>query len=95
MHGAIGLSIRGDSTEGAVEEWQICLHEGTVTVRQGGERSDLVISADKAVFDRIARGETRVTSALYRNDIQIEGDMRLLMMVSRIFPGPRESVQRR
>ena len=53
--------------------------------------ADLVVRADREVFDRMAAGLLHPAAALLRNDIAVEGDLKLLMALRRIFPGHPEA----
>lgn len=50
-----------------------------------------MVRADREVFDRLAAGCIHVASALLRNELAAQGNLRLLMSLRRIFPGPPEA----
>ena len=49
--------------------------------------ADCLVRADKALIDGIARGEVNATAALLRGELTAVGDLELLMLVQRLFPG--------
>ncbi|MEH0935781.1 SCP2 sterol-binding domain-containing protein [Micromonospora psammae] len=83
--GTLRLDLRDD---GHTEHWYLTIHDQRVTVSRSAEEAELVVSADRSAFDRLATGQTHVAAALVRNEISVRGDMRLLMALRRIFPGP-------
>ncbi|MCI4065170.1 SCP2 sterol-binding domain-containing protein [Micromonospora sp. R77] len=82
--GTVRLDIIED---GQTEHWYLTLDRQHVEVDRSAEHADLVVRADRAVFDRLATGEDHIGSALLRNDVTVQGDIRLLMSLRRIFPG--------
>ena len=52
-------------------------------------RADAVVSADKALFDGSRRGETNAMAAMLREEVDVEGDVRLLVAFQRLLPGAR------
>ena len=70
--------------------WTVRIEHGDiVVVPTGNEPVDCVIRADKALFDKIARGRENAVAAVLRGDLEVEGDWRLLVRMQRLFPGPR------
>lgn len=85
LRGTLRLDLRDG---GSTEHWRLIIDRQEVRVSRTFEEADLVIRADREVFDRIAEGREHVAAALLRNDLTVEGDMELLMTLRRIFPGP-------
>ncbi|WFE39427.1 SCP2 sterol-binding domain-containing protein [Micromonospora sp. WMMD998] len=83
--GTIRLDL-GES--GRTEHWYLTIDRQEVEVSRSAEAADLVIRADREVFDRIATGRLHLAAAILRNDISGQGNLRLLTMLRRIFPGP-------
>ncbi|TNH30159.1 SCP2 sterol-binding domain-containing protein [Micromonospora orduensis] len=83
--GTLRLDVRGD---GGTEHWYLTVADQHVRVTRSAEEADLVVRADRVVFDRLANGSVHVVAALLRNDITVRGDLRLLTLLRRIFPGP-------
>jgi hypothetical protein len=83
--GTIRLDIRrGDHTD----HWFITAERGRVFSSRGDRPADLVVYADEELFNRFATGEANIVAALLRNEMNVEGKMRLGTMLRRVFPGP-------
>lgn len=83
--GTVRLDARDD---GRTEHWYLTIADQRVRVDRCADEADLVVRADRAVFDRIATGQLHPAAALGRNDLTVQGDIRLFMMLRRLFPGP-------
>ncbi|MGN9918125.1 SCP2 sterol-binding domain-containing protein [Micromonospora palomenae] len=82
-------TIRLDLHDGGrTEHWYLTLHDQSLDVKRSPDDADLVVRADREVFDRLVNGRTEVVQSLLRNDLTVQGDMRLLLALRRIFPGP-------
>ncbi|PTA46224.1 SCP2 sterol-binding domain-containing protein [Micromonospora sp. RP3T] len=82
-------TIRLDLREGGrTEHWYLSIDRQDVRVARSAEEADLVVHADREVFDRIAAGHLHLAAAVLRNDISAQGNLQLLMTLRRIFPGP-------
>jgi hypothetical protein len=82
-------TIRFDLRDGKrVDRWLVSLENGEVTVSRGGGDADCVVHADKALFDEIAVGKENGTAAVLRGAVTIDGEMELMMVLRRVFPGP-------
>lgn len=77
--------------EGGVDRWLVTIADGEVEVSREEREADTVIRTDVAFFDRMARGEAKPLSAWLRNDITSEGEFRFIVLLERLFPGPRGS----
>jgi putative sterol carrier protein len=76
------------SHEGQTNHWLVKIDKGDVDVsRQDGD-ADCMVFVDKALFDRIARGEANAISALMRAEMIAHGNIQLLIMLERLLPGP-------
>jgi putative sterol carrier protein len=83
-------TVRFDLKEGKrVDRWLVSLENGEVTVSRGTGDADCVVRADKALFDEIAAGKENGTAAVLRGAMTIDGEMQLMMVLRRVFPGPR------
>ncbi|SIN41964.1 SCP2 sterol-binding domain-containing protein [Micromonospora cremea] len=83
--GTLRLDARED---GHTEHWHLTVADQHVRVTRSGDDAELVIRAAPEVFDRLASGETHVATALLRNELTVQGNLQLLMLLRRIFPGP-------
>ena len=82
-------SVRFDLARGDdIDHWLVAMKSGHVTVSRAAIGADCLVRADKALFDGIARGEVNATAALLRGELTAVGDLELLMVVQRLFPGP-------
>ena len=89
-------TVRFDLEEGKkTGRWLIAVDKGDVAVSRQNFRADCVVSADKALFDEIASGKTNGMAALLRGALSVEGDIQLLALFQRLFPGPSRSRKRR
>lgn len=73
---------------GSTEHWYLTIEHQDVRVTRSAADADLVMRADREVFDRFAEGCQHPVAVLLRNDLTVQGDLRLLMMLRRLFPGP-------
>ncbi|MFC4016497.1 SCP2 sterol-binding domain-containing protein [Micromonospora sp. GCM10011542] len=83
--GTIRLDVRED---GRTEHWYLLIADQQVRVIRSAEDADLVVRADRRIFDRLAGGQDHVAASLLRNDLTVHGNVGLLPMLRRIFPGP-------
>ena len=94
LEGASG-SIRFDLSDGTtVHHWTVKLDEGDVAVSKKDGKSDAVVSADRAFFDRLTRGRENAMAATLRGVVKVKGDLGLMLQFQRIFPGPPGSQRR-
>jgi len=71
------------------DRWLVAVKKGDITVSRKGGDAEMVVRADKALFDRLASGAMNPVAALLRGELGAEGDWRLLVLFQRLFPGPR------
>jgi SCP-2 sterol transfer family len=89
-------TLRFDIADGKrIERWLVVLEKGTVAVSRRHTRADCVVSTDRALFDRIASGEANALAALLREEVNVEGDVNLLVLFQRLLPGPPRARKRR
>ena len=83
-------SMRFDIASGRrTRRWLVSVDKGALSVTDGGgAAATCVISADKAVFDKIAAGRLNAVAAVLRGDVSVAGDWRLLVRLQRLFPSP-------
>ncbi|MET8838205.1 SCP2 sterol-binding domain-containing protein [Micromonospora sp. NPDC004540] len=85
-------TLRLDLRDGArTDHWYLTIDHQEVRVDRLAEEADLVVRADREVFDRIAAGRLNPAAALLRNDLTAQGNLRLLLTLRRLFPGPPEA----
>ena len=71
-----------------VEHWYVTIKKGDVAISHKNSAADAVVRADRKLFDGFASGSVNVMAAMLRGVVEIEGDLRLLALFQRIFPGP-------
>ncbi|MEU5938230.1 SCP2 sterol-binding domain-containing protein [Micromonospora sp. NPDC047548] len=86
--GTVRFDVRD---EGHTEHWYLTLRDQRLDVTRSSADADLVIRGDREAFDRLANGRTHTFALLIRNDLTLRGDVRLLMTLRRVFPGPAEA----
>ncbi|MFD0784034.1 SCP2 sterol-binding domain-containing protein [Micromonospora azadirachtae] len=93
-------TLRLDAYEnGSTQHWYLTVNDQHVQVSRSADHADLVLRAHRTVFDRLAAGELRAPAAMLRNDLTVEGDMRLFVVFRRLFSGqgdarhPREAAR--
>jgi putative sterol carrier protein len=81
--------VRFDLVEdGRADRWLLVVAKGHTTVWHRGGPADCAIQADRALFERLCRGEENAMAAVLRGALVCSGDVELLFAVQRIFPGP-------
>jgi putative sterol carrier protein len=70
--------------------WTLTIDRGDIAVVPGAEPAECVVRVDKKLFDKIVRGRENAVAAVLRGDLQIDGDWRFLVLLQRLFPGPRK-----
>jgi predicted lipid carrier protein YhbT len=76
---------------GSVRHWLLDINDGTVSVSRRKARADVVVRANRALFERIATGRCNAMAAGLRGELGIDGDVRLLVAFQRLLPGPPAS----
>ncbi|HEX5594914.1 MAG TPA: SCP2 sterol-binding domain-containing protein [Micromonosporaceae bacterium] len=81
---------RFDLNEGdRTDHWFLAVCNGQLRVSRDVEQEpDAVFTADAKLFDRIAAGEENPVAAMLRGAATIRGNLRLLVQLERLFPGP-------
>jgi putative sterol carrier protein len=85
-------SARFDVVDGRrTRRWLVTIDGGRISVAPGAAKAaaDCVMRADKDVFDKLVSGRLNPVAAMLRGDLALEGNWRLLILIQRLFPGPR------
>ena len=80
--------------EGQTRRWLVSIDNGDVSVSphaDEGTGAECIVRADKALFDRLCRGEGNAMAAVLRGAVGCAGDVELLLALQRVFPGPQRS----
>ncbi|SCG76746.1 SCP2 sterol-binding domain-containing protein [Micromonospora inositola] len=73
---------------GQTEHWYVIIDHQNVEVVRSADEAELIVRADRGVFDRLVAGQLHLAAALLRNDLTVQGNLRLFMTLRRLFPGP-------
>ena len=88
--------FRFDVVDGRrTRRWLVTVEGGNLAVTVGNGDASCVVHADKAIFDKLASGRLNPVAAVLRGDLKVDGDWRLLVLIQRLFPGPRASRRRK
>ena len=73
------------------DHWFVEMNRGDVRVSREARAADCIVHMDRAVLDRIVTGETQAQPAWLRRLLWVEGNLVLLRIFDRVFPGPPEA----
>jgi putative sterol carrier protein len=89
-------SVRFDLVDGKrIDRRLVTIDKGNITVSRRNLAADCVIRADEALFGRVAAGELNAVAAVMRGELAVGGDWRLVVLIQRLFPGPKKARTRR
>jgi putative sterol carrier protein len=81
--------VRFDLVEGGrTDRWLVTLDKSDTVVSHKGGPAECTIRAERALFERLCRGEENAVAAVLRGALVCTGDVELLFAIQRIFPGP-------
>ncbi len=87
--GTVTGTVRIDLDRGkATEHYLLTIDKGNISVSSENVKADATMHTDKALFDKLARGEANAMASVLRGLIAGEGDPKLLVLIQRLFPGP-------
>jgi putative sterol carrier protein len=66
-------------------KWKVDVNDGKVSVTEGGDDADAVITASEETFTKIASGEQNATSAYMTGKLKVKGDMGAAMKLQKLF----------
>jgi putative sterol carrier protein len=66
-------------------KWTVSVDDGKVTVTEGGENADAVITTSEETFAKILSGEQNPTSAYMTGKLKVKGDMGAAMKLQKLF----------
>ncbi len=85
-------TLRFDLHEGAhTTHWLLEIDRGNLRVRQEDQEADTVVGTAPRLFGELVTGQENAIAALLRGDMTVAGDLRLVLQVERLFPGPPDS----
>jgi putative sterol carrier protein len=76
---------------GEMEHWYVAVDKGDVKVSRKKTSADVVVNTDRALLDDMVQGRVNATAAALRGLISAEGNLGLLMLFQRLFPGPSKA----
>ncbi|GAA1640457.1 SCP2 sterol-binding domain-containing protein [Catellatospora bangladeshensis] len=85
--GTIRFDLTGNGGRG--EHWRVTINRGHVDVSRGEQPADCVVKVDKKLFDGIVTGQVNTMAAMLRGQVDVDGDLHLITMLQRLFPGGR------
>ncbi len=77
------------------EHWLVTVDKGAITVAPVHGDSSTTAQCSKELFARICTGEANAMAAMLRNELHAGGDLQLLVLFERLFPGPAGSTHPR
>lgn len=82
-------TVRFDLVDGdQVAHRLVSVHKGAIDVTSSADDADAVLRVDASVFERFVTGEANTMAAALRGELSVEGDMGLVLLLQRLFPGP-------
>jgi len=65
--------------------WKVDVDDGKVSVTEGAEDADAVISTSEETFEKIVAGEQNPTSAYMTGKLKVKGDMGAALKLQKLF----------
>ena len=66
-------------------KWKVDVADGKVSVTEGGEDADAIISTSEETFTKLVNGEQNPTSAYMTGKLKVKGDMGAAMKLQKLF----------
>jgi putative sterol carrier protein len=66
-------------------KWTVNVNDGIVSVTEGGENADAIITTSEDTFEKIVSGEQNPTSAYMTGKLKVKGDMGAAMKLQKLF----------
>jgi putative sterol carrier protein len=89
-------SVRFDLVNGGnADRWLVAVDRGGIAVSHESGPAECTVRADRALFERLCRGEENPIAAVLRGAVACAGDVELLFAIQRVFPGPPRDRQAR
>jgi hypothetical protein len=87
--GTMRLDLVGPG--GDVDRWYLTMHRGDIHVGRRAVKANAVLRAERSLMDGMVTGRVNANAALLRGVLEVEGDLGLVTMFSRLLPGPARS----
>ena len=65
-------------------KWKVDVSDGKVSVTEGGEDADAIITTSADTFEKITSGEQNATSAYMTGKLKVKGDMGAAMKLQKL-----------
>ena len=86
--GTVEGTIRFDVSDAAsTERWYVTMSQGQVSVSHKSTKAASMVQVDRALLNEIAEGRRNAMAAVLRGALVVEGNLNLLMIFTRLFPG--------
>jgi putative sterol carrier protein len=83
-------TLRIDLANGKrIDPWLITITKGDVAVSRVKRKADCVAQTNKALFDGLVSGKQNALASMLRGEIEIEGNVELMVLFQRLFPGEK------
>jgi putative sterol carrier protein len=66
-------------------KWTVRVEDGKVSVAEGGEDADALITTSDETFEKIISGDQNPTSAYMTGKLKVKGDMGAAMKLQKLF----------
>jgi len=66
-------------------KWHVSVQDGKVSVTEGEQDADAVISASEETFEKLVSGDQNPTSAYMTGKLKVKGDMGAAMKLQKLF----------
>ena len=66
-------------------KWTVRVEDGKVSVTEGGDDADAVITTSEETFEKIISGDQNPTSAYMTGKLKVKGDMGAAMKLQKLF----------
>lgn len=77
--------------DGHSERWIVTIDHGDIGISRSDVPGDCRLRVPAELFERIARGEANAVSAMFRGELEAEGDWHLLVLTQRLFRRPADA----
>lgn len=85
-------TVRFDLVDGRrVDHHYVAVRKGAIEVTDSAHDADAVLRVDRDTFERFVTGEANAMAAALRGELTVEGDLSLVILLQRLFPGPPSS----
>jgi len=85
-------TIRFDVLGGrSVDQWLVAVDRGDISVSHTNADADCVVRTDRSTLEGMVSGNVNMVAAFLRGQLELEGDLELLVLFRRMFPGPPDA----